>query len=73
MMPIAGSCRFGTAVRDSTLGRDREMAEALVVATGQSEGLAADAAAGEITHVRDQGLRSATVIARRSSGGSEAG
>jgi signal transduction histidine kinase len=31
----------------------------LVVATGQSEGLAADAAAGEITHVRDQGLRSA--------------
>jgi signal transduction histidine kinase len=39
-------------------GPGSEMAEALVVATGQSEGLAADAAAGEITHVPDQGLRS---------------
>jgi len=39
-------------------GPGSQMAEALVVATGQSEGLAADAAAGEITHVRDQGLRS---------------
>jgi len=39
-------------------GPGSEMAEALVVATGQSDGLAADAAAGEITHVRDEGLRS---------------
>ena len=55
--------RWFVQVRDSGpgfhAGPGSQMAEALVVATGQSEGLAADAAAGEITHVRDQGLRSA--------------